>query len=592
MGRTKRNWTAHEDALLRAAVNDALANSRPLLWRDLAKAVPGRTNKDCRRRWWNALAEGIAKGPWSEKEDERLIEAVHKYGTQWSLVAQAVSSRNSEQCSSHWAQVLDPSINYCDWSRGEDEALLHAVLTHGTNWTKIAATHVPKRTTLALKNRYSGLRLRHRNQSGRRHSATGATYLAQNGRDTSSSDGSPGRQNIRGRKRAYSSEDGDGYERNSHVHDEDDDDEDDDEDDEDEEQRKGNSGAGNTMGAGDSMSLGLLHRDKRRHSQAMPRGTSNEMQGMESEPRASGGAMGAPPTGVSDSDDAWAAFQGTQDEHMGRPCESNDSYKPSAASLMGSRMSDLPDFSTYPSLTEMHHYGGGGFPPPDERPDELKVGPPFADTAQLSGFLFPPLPVHQSDAPIEPVALAEFDHSLKQTAGTEGFRWSPIGTKPPGLPSPQIGAAGQHPRAARKSATSESNTSTTSRQPQPQQQQQQSPPPPPSSSSSQPPQPSQPQPSPPPPPQQQQQQQQQQQPQPQPQGHRDDGFSGYGTMPVSPASTGGSGACIDMAPSPLRPALYRVSVQVTCDQEQLVCLMSRITNVGTQLSVQVDPQRV
>lgn len=41
--------------------------------------------------------------------------------------------------------------------------MLHAVLTHSTNWATIAASHVPKRTTLALKNRYSTLRLRHEN---------------------------------------------------------------------------------------------------------------------------------------------------------------------------------------------------------------------------------------------------------------------------------------------------------------------------------------------------------------------------------------------------------------------------------------------
>ncbi|GAB1321096.1 Myb-related protein B [Madurella fahalii] len=160
MARARRNWTPKEDELLRAAVNTALAQSRPLLWRELAKSVPGRSNKDCRRRWWNSLADGTAKGPWTEEEDERLIEAVRKHGMSWSRVAQVVRSRNPDQCSSHWSQVLDPAINYCDWTPEEDAQLLHAVLTHGTNWTRIAASHIPKRTTLALKNRYSTLRLR------------------------------------------------------------------------------------------------------------------------------------------------------------------------------------------------------------------------------------------------------------------------------------------------------------------------------------------------------------------------------------------------------------------------------------------------
>ncbi|KFA55329.1 hypothetical protein S40293_11331 [Stachybotrys chartarum IBT 40293] len=103
------------------------------------------------------------KGPWSIEEDERLMKAVQKYGPSWAQVASDVRSRNADQCSSHWSQVLDPNINHCDWTPEEDESLLHSVLTHGTNWKTIAGRHVPKRNTLALKNRYSTLRSRHKN---------------------------------------------------------------------------------------------------------------------------------------------------------------------------------------------------------------------------------------------------------------------------------------------------------------------------------------------------------------------------------------------------------------------------------------------
>lgn len=140
-GRQRRAWTAHEDELLRNAVNKgiyfsdlavrrrkacfntvpptATLQSRGLVWRELAKSVPGRTNKDCRRRWWNSLAGLTSKGQWSESEDERMLEAFAKYGPQWTLVAAAVGTRHPDQCSSHWTQVLDPSINHSDWTPAE-----------------------------------------------------------------------------------------------------------------------------------------------------------------------------------------------------------------------------------------------------------------------------------------------------------------------------------------------------------------------------------------------------------------------------------------------------------------------------------------
>ncbi|KAK5628282.1 hypothetical protein RRF57_003997 [Xylaria bambusicola] len=133
---------------------------QPLLWRNLAKSVPGRTNKDCRRRWWNTLAGNTAKGPWSESEDERLIHAVGTYGAQWTQVAAAVGTRHSDQCSSHWTQVLDPDINHSDFTLDEDRRLLQAVKSQGTNWTGISIHHTPRRTTLALKNRYAALQTR------------------------------------------------------------------------------------------------------------------------------------------------------------------------------------------------------------------------------------------------------------------------------------------------------------------------------------------------------------------------------------------------------------------------------------------------
>ncbi|KAH6660307.1 hypothetical protein BKA67DRAFT_653500 [Truncatella angustata] len=170
MSRARRNWTEKEDNLLRDLVQKELEDDRPVLWRELAKHIPGRSNKDCRKRWWNSLAGGTVKGAWSPEEDQRLTDAVKKFGTNWPQVAAVVGSRCGDQCSSHWRQVLNPDINYCDWTGDEDEKLLAAVHTYGTNWSRIASFHEPQRTTLALKNRYWKLRLK--SQSGTKSPST------------------------------------------------------------------------------------------------------------------------------------------------------------------------------------------------------------------------------------------------------------------------------------------------------------------------------------------------------------------------------------------------------------------------------------
>lgn len=51
-----------------------------------------------------------------------------------------------------------------DWCH-QDADLLHEVLTNGTKWAQITSVHTPTRTTLALKNRYSALRVKNENRS-------------------------------------------------------------------------------------------------------------------------------------------------------------------------------------------------------------------------------------------------------------------------------------------------------------------------------------------------------------------------------------------------------------------------------------------
>lgn len=126
-----------------------------------------------------------------------MIQAVSNLGTNWRVVAQHVGSRTPDQCSSHWTQVLDPEINHCDWTSTEvclpsqgtprrpdtdtakqDDQLILEVRAHGTNWTTISTFHLPRRTTLALKNRYSTLRLKNENKRKRRRTSPSLLPLA------------------------------------------------------------------------------------------------------------------------------------------------------------------------------------------------------------------------------------------------------------------------------------------------------------------------------------------------------------------------------------------------------------------------------
>lgn len=125
-------------------------NQNPSKWHAIAKHVPNRTNKDCRKRWFAKMASDVVKGGWAPEEDERLIKGIEHYGTRydyshpsatghwlsflrWSLVASVVQSRNSDrtcsllrhlhsnwlfssECAKRWTDTLNPAIDRTTWT--------------------------------------------------------------------------------------------------------------------------------------------------------------------------------------------------------------------------------------------------------------------------------------------------------------------------------------------------------------------------------------------------------------------------------------------------------------------------------------------
>ncbi|MED6241583.1 CDC5 cell division cycle 5-like protein, partial [Ataeniobius toweri] len=71
--------------------------------------------------------------------DEILKAAVMKYGkNQWSRIASLLHRKSAKQCKARWYEWLDPSIKKTEWSREEEEKLLHLAKLMPTQWRTIA----------------------------------------------------------------------------------------------------------------------------------------------------------------------------------------------------------------------------------------------------------------------------------------------------------------------------------------------------------------------------------------------------------------------------------------------------------------------
>lgn len=98
----------------------------------------------------------IKGGVWRNTEDEILKAAVMKYGkNQWSRIASLLHRKSAKQCKARWFEWLDPSIKKTEWSREEDEKLLHMAKLMPTQWRTIAP--IVGRTAAQCLERYETL---------------------------------------------------------------------------------------------------------------------------------------------------------------------------------------------------------------------------------------------------------------------------------------------------------------------------------------------------------------------------------------------------------------------------------------------------
>jgi len=81
----------------------------------------------------------VKGGVWKNTEDEILKAAVMKYGkNQWARISSLLTRKTAKQCKTRWYEWLDPSIKKTEWSREEEEKLLHLAKIMPNQWRTIA----------------------------------------------------------------------------------------------------------------------------------------------------------------------------------------------------------------------------------------------------------------------------------------------------------------------------------------------------------------------------------------------------------------------------------------------------------------------
>lgn len=148
-------WTREEDEILKELV--LVYGGK--CWKKVAEHIKGRTEIQCLHRWTKILQPGLVKGPWTIQEDRKLISWVKKFGPKkWSQCSDYIKGRSDKQCRERWFNCLNPKVKKGNWTPEEDYKIFYLFKKYGSRWANIA-NFFEGRSENSVKNRfYSTLR--------------------------------------------------------------------------------------------------------------------------------------------------------------------------------------------------------------------------------------------------------------------------------------------------------------------------------------------------------------------------------------------------------------------------------------------------
>lgn len=149
------NWNENDDSKLCTFIYKYGTNN----WEIISKEMGNKSGIQCLQRWNAIMKPNVIKGPWNVDEDKKLIDWIKTNGaTNWSACAEFIPGRTGKQCRERWMNALNPLLKKGSWEPEEDYIIFKLFKKLGSKWSTIS-NYIAGRTENSIKNRfYSTLR--------------------------------------------------------------------------------------------------------------------------------------------------------------------------------------------------------------------------------------------------------------------------------------------------------------------------------------------------------------------------------------------------------------------------------------------------
>ncbi|CAD8115139.1 unnamed protein product [Paramecium sonneborni] len=150
----RKSWSVKEDQQLKLALELYGTN-----WIQIATTMGNRNPSQCAQRWKRIKPQDQKKRKhFNIEEDQLILDLVKKYRRNWSKIAKFLPEKTSKQIRERFINKLNPQIIFKPFTDEEDQIIINAYKEIGSKWTKIQGLLVGRPENM-IKNRfYSYLR--------------------------------------------------------------------------------------------------------------------------------------------------------------------------------------------------------------------------------------------------------------------------------------------------------------------------------------------------------------------------------------------------------------------------------------------------
>ena len=125
----KKSFSIKEDAMIIYLVNNIGTN-----WREIAKMIPGRTERQCRERYKTYLDPNLRHDPWTPEEDKLLIKLYNEIGPRWAEMTKSFPGRSDNSIKNRYnTHIIHRPRNSSRQSKKTKIAPVSVMLRNQTN---------------------------------------------------------------------------------------------------------------------------------------------------------------------------------------------------------------------------------------------------------------------------------------------------------------------------------------------------------------------------------------------------------------------------------------------------------------------------